>query len=1122
METFQQTGATQLSGDQTLKDYFLGGSFNRSSSFGSIDSSVFGDYGAEASMSLSGRAGLDFDFTGTGGTVNSTYNATLNQSFTDPTGFGQMVTFSPSNTSVAFTSGKFSTTSPSFGYGASADLSLNGNIGGQFAVVSSFGGNFSFGGSLDFPFMSVNEDNDGIAELMGIPFVGASPGFDLNSTLQALIGGIENFASSYDAYIGLSNAPPPPTRLKLNLSTLPGQQLSQDMQLQFGLLPQKLGPYTVPKALNFTPNAGIDLASMTEGAPTVAPSSSTLQAGGLLGATDKGTVAQLNIQLGPLASLLLGQSPALSSTDSINLGPISVSFTPVSFQLQPTLYAVQTVSIQPLSLLTYNFSVPAGDALPAVTLDGKLLQKGQGVSSVTFTPGKDTVGIAFEGYPITVTPSWDFQEIYNDQVTLNADLGATLTVGELSVSVPGLGSYTFGPLYQQHFNFADTPLETLVNNQSSTIYNQPFALPSFTIGSNFQLTTAVTTTNDSNQEGSGSLRYAILSANRLSALNPSDPVVIQVPAGTYDLTIPSDGLTDGSTGNLLVTGPNLIIMGNGYLNTTINAYGLGDRVFNVKKGANVELVGLSIISGLAANYNDPNVGVYGGGISQDSGSTLTLDSCSVGNNQATAGGGGIFSEGNLIIIDSAVDGNYSDGGDTNSGGGILIQNGSLVLQDSLVYANTVFFSVNCYGGGVSAFDSSVTIESSTFWANGVTAGAPNGGAIGQANGGGLDFYDLNAGGNLLVVNSTFYGNGAFSSAGEGGGGGMYIYIGGSEYAYLVNDTVDGNSASNYDSGILALPYLVMKNTVVADNDMFGTTVYSAGNNLIDNTAQGLASVPAMHNLTFSSTGVPTASASGFDPTDKTNINPQLGSIGVISGPPWPTLVPQPGSPVIGAGGNTFSVPSVLSQIPSTDERGLARSVNGSTDIGAVEYQYDLDVSGSQSLANGTLTYSLQVANNGPDPAGGVTLTDVLPSGLTFVSATGPASGWTVSNPAVGSSGTVTFTSNSGSLLSSGQSASFTIVAQLTPLQPVNNPITLSPTASDANLGNNQLTLSVYSEGQPFTNAVLFYFASPNPDYTAADFTATANWGDSTSNTSSDGKGNVAVVAAPRVNSSNLL
>jgi uncharacterized repeat protein (TIGR01451 family) len=66
-----------------------------------------------------------------------------------------------------------------------------------------------------------------------------------------------------------------------------------------------------------------------------------------------------------------------------------------------------------------------------------------------------------------------------------------------------------------------------------------------------------------------------------------------------------------------------------------------------------------------------------------------------------------------------------------------------------------------------------------------------------------------------------------------------------------------------------------------------------------------------------------------------------------------------------------------------------------------------------------LTYTILVTNNGPSPAANVVVTDVLPAGLTFVSATG--SGWSCSN----SGQTVTCTVSS---LSMGAAPAIQIVA----------------------------------------------------------------------------------------------
>ncbi|MBV9924654.1 MAG: DUF11 domain-containing protein [Acidobacteria bacterium] len=83
------------------------------------------------------------------------------------------------------------------------------------------------------------------------------------------------------------------------------------------------------------------------------------------------------------------------------------------------------------------------------------------------------------------------------------------------------------------------------------------------------------------------------------------------------------------------------------------------------------------------------------------------------------------------------------------------------------------------------------------------------------------------------------------------------------------------------------------------------------------------------------------------------------------------------------------------------------SNNSATDTDTVVAAADLSISktGPANLTAGTnASYTLTAVNNGPQSAAGtITVTDVLPAGLTFVSATG--TGWTCSN----SSGTVTCT-----------------------------------------------------------------------------------------------------------------
>ena len=62
---------------------------------------------------------------------------------------------------------------------------------------------------------------------------------------------------------------------------------------------------------------------------------------------------------------------------------------------------------------------------------------------------------------------------------------------------------------------------------------------------------------------------------------------------------------------------------------------------------------------------------------------------------------------------------------------------------------------------------------------------------------------------------------------------------------------------------------------------------------------------------------------------------------------------------------------------STDQRGDSRVADGGLDIGAVEYQYDLAITGGTPSvgANNVVTYTLTATNSGPDAVAAATITD---------------------------------------------------------------------------------------------------------------------------------------------------
>jgi uncharacterized repeat protein (TIGR01451 family) len=101
-------------------------------------------------------------------------------------------------------------------------------------------------------------------------------------------------------------------------------------------------------------------------------------------------------------------------------------------------------------------------------------------------------------------------------------------------------------------------------------------------------------------------------------------------------------------------------------------------------------------------------------------------------------------------------------------------------------------------------------------------------------------------------------------------------------------------------------------------------------------------------------------------------------------------------------------------------------------------------------AGATLTYTLTVNNAGPSPAATLTVTDPLPAGTTFVSATG--TGWTCNN----ASGTVTCTRPA---LAAGGPAPVITVTVTAPANggPITNTVTVAAATSDPSITNNTVS-----------------------------------------------------------------
>ncbi len=275
-----------------------------------------------------------------------------------------------------------------------------------------------------------------------------------------------------------------------------------------------------------------------------------------------------------------------------------------------------------------------------------------------------------------------------------------------------------------------------------------------------------------------------------------------------------------------------------------------------------------------------NSAFQGGGIDCNGG-MVAVTSCNISHNSASQAGGGIYNGGTLTVTNSTLSGNSIDEDDNSIGGGIA-NLGTLTVNNSTLAGN----SASEAGGGV-ANEGTLTVTNSTLSDNSSGSG---GGIFNNST--------------LTVTNSTIAGN---SATFYGGG----IYSNGT--LTVTNSTVAGNSAPVDGGGIAAGGTLTLANTIVATNsaetgaDLEGA-VTSKGYNLIGNSSGG----------------------SGFTATDLLNLNPLLGPL-QNNGGPTETMALLSGSPAIAAG-NINRIPSGI----TTDQRGSARVVNGTVDIGAFE------------------------------------------------------------------------------------------------------------------------------------------------------------------------------------------
>jgi uncharacterized repeat protein (TIGR01451 family) len=356
--------------------------------------------------------------------------------------------------------------------------------------------------------------------------------------------------------------------------------------------------------------------------------------------------------------------------------------------------------------------------------------------------------------------------------------------------------------------------------------------------------------------------------------------------------------------------------------------------------------------------------------------TVNIDGLTIANGNVGGGGGGIMNRGILTLNATAVSGNTS----SNSGGGIQNDGGnasaSLTLINSTVSGNTT----SSFGAGIlsTGYQGSATLN---------------------------------------IINSTISGN-----TGPSFGGGVYN-DGNSGTATLTstNSTISGNAGStgggifNFGNGGTAT--LTLRNTILSDNQALNA---SSGPDIYNS----IGTVSGSNNIIQTSTGYTISGSNNL------NVDPKLQKDGTgalvlkNNGGSTQTLLLLPSSPAINAGSNanlpadTFDLDGdgdTAEPLP-VDQRGFARIVNTTVDIGAVEVNYAVSATAGtpqSTNVNTAFATALQatVTESG-NPQNGISVTFTAPGSSASGTFTGASTTAVVSTNSSGVATVPTFTANS--------------------------------------------------------------------------------------------------------------
>ncbi len=468
-----------------------------------IGEGLLGDkYGANASLEISGRLGIEYGFYANAGSASLLYDGEFGYDV-DESGSGPVNV----STSVDIANGSLLTQSPTVRTFVDLVAKIDGRVSGQGCFIGC-----TAEGSLDFhidervPLLSINRNADGEIKFIGSSLLEKIYDKLKDAREESKDGEKEKKEAEQDRRKARTPAEFEAARQKLeaaeqkiqsgkNKESNTNQQASNNakgkkfgggeiVQISVGEAPGDLLGVEFELGVGVGVKGNLDiskrLGSFSVTLPDIALSDSYLDDDDSLSASTelddpKRNLANLTLDIGAI----VGGGYGLGST-SIALGPLAIDLTTVSYDLSTTLRVNQDVRSDPRQMLQFDFSDPNTNAPKLVTATVNGVEQ-VGGASITFKPG-DQVAITPSGDErVKVTtkllPKYNFANDIGLDLEIEGILRALalqLTAfGETLIDVPPLisRSDTFG-----QFDFGD------VFNKQFEVQADPITFDSFIIG----------------------------------------------------------------------------------------------------------------------------------------------------------------------------------------------------------------------------------------------------------------------------------------------------------------------------------------------------------------------------------------------------------------------------------------------------------------------------------------------------------------------------------------------------------------------------------------------------------------------------------------------------------------